>query len=142
MSADPYRPFQPRLARLVAGAIAVLVLVLAVVFVVLVPGFGALDRAGTLALGFGVAALCLRHATVRAVPDQTGLVVRNLVFTRRLEWVEILGVSFGAGGPWATLDLADGTTLAVMGIQRSDGELATAETRRLATLIQVHGEAH
>jgi hypothetical protein len=33
------------------------------------------------------------------------------------------------------LDLDDGDTLAVMGVQRSDGERARQEARRLATLV-------
>jgi hypothetical protein len=36
------------------------------------------------------------------------------------------------------LDLADGDTLAVMGIQRADGAFAESEARRLATLVALH----
>ena len=45
---------------------------------------------------------------------------------------------FGSGRPWVQLDLADGDTLAVMGIQRADGACADAEARRLATLVAQH----
>lgn len=64
--------------------------------------------------------------------------MRNLVHRRRLAWAEIVSVRFGHGRPWVQLDLADGTTLAVMGIQRSDGALANREARRLATLVARH----
>ena len=141
MPTDAYRTFAPRLARVVAGVIGIVTLVAAGVFIALVPGFRLPDKAGTAALAILIAAFCYRQATVRAVPDRQGLSVRNLVFSRRLEWPEIIGVTFGDGTPWATLDLADGETLAVMGIQRSDGDFARTEARRLATLIQVHGEA-
>ena len=50
----------------------------------------------------------------------------------------VLLKGFGGGEPWVTLDLADGDTLAVMAIQRADGEDAVAEARRLATLVDVH----
>ena len=44
----------------------------------------------------------------------------------------------GPGRPWVQLDLSDGDTLAVMGIQRADGAFADAEARRLATLVAMH----
>jgi hypothetical protein len=72
------------------------------------------------------------------VPDEDGLTVRNLMITTRLTWAEIVSVRFGAGRPWVQLDLADGDTLAVMGIQSADGARAEAEARRLATLVARH----
>ena len=72
------------------------------------------DRAGFVALaavlGWGLS----RFALVGAEPSEAGLVVRNLLITRRLEWAEILGIRFGGGDPWVSLDLSDGDTLAVM----------------------------
>jgi hypothetical protein len=81
---------------------------------------------------------CWRQASVAAIPSQDGLVVRNLMVTTRLEWAQIVSVRFGGGRPWVQLDLDDGDTLAVMGIQRADGERAIAEARRLATLVAEH----
>ena len=40
------------------------------------------------------------------------------------------------GAPWATLDLADGTTVPVMGIQGSDGQRARRAVRDLRTLVE------
>jgi hypothetical protein len=94
--------------------------------------FGFLVVAGL--IGWGL----YRLASVNAVPSDTGLVVRNVLLTRRLEWAEILGIHFGPGDPWVLLDLSDGDSLAVMGIQRADGARATAEANRLATLVALH----
>lgn len=140
---NPYAPFRPRFARVVTLAIAALIAAGTVALVAVLPQFYTrlvvLDLVGIALVGaFGVW-FCWRQATVVAVPDEHGLFVRNLVYTRRLEWAEIVLVRFGEGRPWAQLDLADGDTLAVMGIQRADGEHARREAARLAALVTAHG---
>lgn len=140
---NPYAPFRPRFARVVTLAIAALIAAGTVALVAVLPQFYTrsvvLDLVGIALVGaFGVW-FCWRQATVVAVPDEQGLFVRNLVYTRRLEWAEIVLVRFGEGRPWAQLDLADGDTLAVMGIQRADGEHARREAARLAALVTAHG---
>lgn len=144
-SEDPYRPFRPRAARWVSTAVAVLVVVVILGLAVLVPSYATvtvawLDRAGLALLAAGGAWFLLRHAGVRADPSPEGLTVRNLVTTRTVTWPEVVSVRFGHGHPWVQLDLADGETLAVMGIQRSDGAFAVAEARRLATLVARHSQ--
>jgi hypothetical protein len=88
--------------------------------------------------GGGIAWFCWREASVRADVDEQGIVVRNLMLTRRLDWPEIVSVRFGSGRPWVQLDLADGDVLAVMGVQQADGDLARAEAGRLAALVAIH----
>ncbi|MBD8077845.1 PH domain-containing protein [Cellulosimicrobium arenosum] len=85
--------------------------------------------------------LLWRLGGVHAVPSPTGLRVRNVIYTRELDWAEIVSVRFGSGDAWVRLDLADGSTLAVMGVQRADGPRGEAEAQRLAALVQVYGEA-
>lgn len=138
-----HRPLRPRAARLVCLPLAGLSLVTMVGLAVGLPrltgatvGLG--DRIGFVALGVAMAWFLLREAAVRADPDPTGLTVRNLVRTRRLSWTEIVSVRFGPDRPWVQLDLADGDTLAVMAVQRADGERAQGEARRLATLVAAH----
>ncbi len=133
--ADLDAPFRPRLARVVTLAVAVVVLVLVGVLVLTMPGLAPLDQAGFVLFGLAVAWFCWRQASVRAVPDATGLLVRNLVVTTHVTWAQIVSVRFGQGRPWVQLDLADGETLAVMGVQRADGAYAEAQARRLATLV-------
>jgi hypothetical protein len=100
--------------------------------------FTPLDMVGVGLFGAGIAWFCWREASVRADVDEQGIVVRNLMLTRRLTWPEIVSVRFGSGRPWVQLDLADGDVLAVMGVQQADGALARAEAGRLAALVAIH----
>ena len=69
------------------------------------------------------------------VATETGLMVVNGYRTRRFEWSQVIGVSLPRGAPWATLDLSDGTTVSVMGIQGSDGARARRAVRELRACI-------
>jgi hypothetical protein len=120
----------------VAYVVGVAWLLLMVFLAIFTPmSLGWYDRAAFVLLGVVVLWFMHRQASVVAVPSQQGLHVRNLFLARDLEWPEIIAVRFGGGQPWVQLDLADGDTLAVMGVQRSDGERGVAESRRLATLV-------
>jgi hypothetical protein len=99
------------------------------------------DRLMFFGLGVAVALIAWRYASIVAVPSRAGLVVRNLVLTRTLDWPEIVGIQFGGGEPWVTLDLEDGDSVAVMAIQKADGPVAGREASRLAAHIQAFGEA-
>ena len=144
--AQLFAPFRPRGARVVGQTLAVTI-VAGAAFVLLAspghPGVG-YDPLNTVALclvaGFAVW-LLWRHAGVLALVSPEGVVVRNLVRTRALEWAQIEAVRLAQGQSWVTLDLTDGTTLAVMAVQSSDGAFGRSEARRLATLVERYGEA-
>ncbi|MHB8273846.1 MAG: PH domain-containing protein [Dermatophilaceae bacterium] len=102
-------------------------------------GWGFLDRLFLMLCGVAVAAFLWRYASIRAVPSPQGLVIRNLITTRKLEWAQIVRVQFGGGSPWVSLDLDDTDTVAVMAIQKADGALGRAAAGRLSALVQVHG---
>ncbi len=104
------------------------------------PRWGVGDRVMFFALGAAMAALAWRYASIIAKPSRDGLVVRNLLLTRHLEWSEVVRIQFGGGEPWVTLDLSDSDTVAVMAIQKADGEVSGREASRLAALIQAFGE--
>lgn len=132
--------FRPRLARWVSGALATVVGVATVLLLLLLPGVGlagyaAGDRTGIALVGLAIVWFCWRQATVSARPTPQGLRIRNLATTRTVPWAQIVWVRFGEGRPWVQLDLDNGDTIAVMGVQRSDGERARGEARRLATLV-------
>ena len=55
-----------------------------------------------------------------------------------MEWGDIVEVRFPDGAPWASLELDDTEELAVMAIQRVDGEVARSEAHRLAGLVPQH----
>lgn len=142
--ADLHAPIRPRLVRIVARALQVAVLLGAaavIVFTGRIPGvdhWGLVDQVGTGVLAVIIVAILQRQVRVAALPDEEGLTVRNFFGGRRVEWAEVLGVEYGEHRPWANLDLADSTTLAVMAVQRSDGARATRAAARLSTLVELH----
>ncbi len=142
---DPYAVFRPRRGRRVALTMAVLSLLIFIVGALSLPwvdplygGWGVLDRLLLMSCGVAVAALLWRFASIRAVPSTKGLVIRNLITTRSLEWAQIIRVQFGGGAPWVSLDLDDTDIVAVMAIQKADGGFGQAEAARLSALVQVH----
>ena len=138
MSADDERTFRPRRARAVAATVAVVSILLFGAIGAFVPDAGPGDRIGIAAFGLAVAWLMWRYASLSAAPGPHGLVVRNLMTTRTLAWAEIVGVHLQVGAPWVSLDLDDGDTIAVMAIQKADGEHGRAEASRLARLVDAH----
>lgn len=88
-------------------------------------------------VGMFVAGVVLGHALgrCRVDADESGVRVVNGYRTRVLSWAQVVAVRMRPGDPWATLDLADGTTLSAMGIQGSDGRRAREHVRRLRALI-------
>ncbi|GAA4388687.1 hypothetical protein GCM10023153_04200 [Ornithinibacter aureus] len=101
-------------------------------------GWSGGDQLALFGLGAGLAAFLGRYASIRAVCDDVGLTVRNLLLTRTVLWEEIVEVRFPDGAPWVSLELSDTDELAVMAIQRADGDEAKAEARRLAALVARH----
>ncbi|MGP7960951.1 PH domain-containing protein [Sanguibacter sp. A247] len=144
--ASLFEPFRPRGARIV-GRVLAAAIVVGAAFILLVspghpgPGYDPLNMgAFVLVVGFAVW-LLVRHAGVLALVSPEGIVVRNLVRTRSLEWAQVEAVRLASGQPWVTLDLTDGTTTAVMAVQSSDGAYGRSEAVRLATLVERYGEA-
>lgn len=142
-----HQPFRSRRGRAVAWVAAIGQGVALVVSAAILPWSGPVtvgwyDRAGFLVLAALIGWGLYRLAEVGADPSETHLVVRNVLLTRRLEWAEILGLRFDPGDPWVMLDVSDGDTLAVMAIQRADGQHAVSEATRLATLIALHAASH
>jgi hypothetical protein len=92
---------------------------------------------------FGVAAMvcgyALARSRVEARPESVTVV--NGYRSRRLEWSQVVSVTLRQGSPWATADLADGTTTAVMGIQGSDGSRAIQAIRQLRLLVAERSSA-
>ncbi|MCW2776200.1 MAG: hypothetical protein JWN91_4526 [Nocardioides sp.] len=132
-----WRPFGVRMAGAVLGGGLLVVCAMAWI------GFDAETQArftwfqrGTLAF-FGLFAFALWFALVRSrvVAEQSRLVVVNGYRRRDLEWAEVIAIHLPPGAPWATLDLADGTTVAAMGIQGSDGDRARRAVRELRALV-------
>ncbi|GAA1282712.1 MULTISPECIES: PH domain-containing protein [Brachybacterium] len=133
--------FRPRMVRVFAYLTAIVVLAGMIAGAVVMPGFLLIGRIGLITVGVLIALFCHLEASVRLVARESELEVRNVFRTRTVEWPEILGISFPMGDPWAHLDLADGSTLAINAIQRYDGKRAIADAHRLQALVQERGEA-
>ena len=142
--ADAQAPFRPRRGRilpLILGSVAVVVCTIVAI------GMGAAgewqvgDQLALVGLGLVLAAFLGRYASIKAVPDGSGLMVRNLMLTRTVAWDEVIEVRFPDGAPWVTLELDDGDELAVMAIQRADGQLGRDEAMRLARIVDRNWDA-
>ncbi|MFC5042461.1 PH domain-containing protein [Ornithinimicrobium kibberense] len=102
------------------------------------PALMVLNRVAVALIGVVMAAFLWRYARIRAVPGPRGLRVVNLFSTTEVEWAQVLRVGFSGGASWAVLELTDTDELAVMAIQRADGEHARREASRLAALVEHH----
>ncbi len=133
-----WRPFGARVAGIVFGAM-LLVVCAAAWF-----GFDDETRAkftlfqrGTLVfLGLLAGSAWFALIRSRVVATAERLVVVNGYKRREYDWAEIVGVHLPPGAPWATLDLADGTTTSALAIQGSDGARAQSAVRALRRLAE------
>ncbi|MFC7374494.1 PH domain-containing protein [Brachybacterium sp. GCM10030267] len=132
---------RPRMVRIAGYITGVVVLGGTVAGAVVIPGLLLGGRLGLVAVGVLILLFCHLEASVRLIAGPDSLEVRNVFRARTLDWAEILAIRFPVGDPWAHLDLADGTTLALNAIQRYDGERGIAAARRLRDLVRERGEA-
>ena len=131
--------FRPTLTRIVLLSVgAALFAVITTVAVLLDP----LDPGERLSfvvvalLCFGVLAALSRPKVVAA---DAGVTVVNLTRTRHVEWAEILRVNLRQGDPWVFLDLSDGTSFPVLGIQPGIARRhALRDARALRRLVDDH----
>ena len=149
-SSDPRPPrgqerptivLRPRVVRISAYATGVVVLAGMIGGAVMLESFHLGGRLGLVGMGIVMFLFCHLEASVRLIARPTVLEVRNVFRARTVHWPEIVGISFPMGDPWAHLDLADGSTLAINAIQRYDGKRAVAAAHRLQRLVQERGEA-
>jgi hypothetical protein len=138
-----WRPLGPRVVG-IAVTVALIAVVAAGWFT-----FGPEDRArftwfqrGTL-IFFGLLYLALMFALIRsrAVAYADRLVVVNGYRRHEFAWPQIVAARLPPGAPWVTLDLADGETASVMGIQGSDGARARTALRELKALVEAASSA-
>lgn len=129
-----FRPSRTRAVLLGAGAaILVVITTVAMLLEQLSPG-ERLSFILTAALLFGVLLLLSRP---KVVADETGVTVVNIAGRRRLDWAQILRVNLRPGDPWVFLDLSDGTSLPVLGIQPGIAKRrAIEDARTLRALVE------
>lgn len=132
-----YRPLGARMVSAVSAG--VIVAVLAFLWLMLSPHvraqFDWFQRSTLIA--FFVAVLILLYGVFRTRVDvsEAGMGVTNGYRRYEFCWPEVVSISMSRHRPWAFVDLADGSTRAVMALQTSDGARATASAREIAALI-------
>jgi len=139
--------FRPVVTRALLLCLGIALVAVLTTVAVLMPHDGAApwttgDRITVVITGLVFCAVLVLLSRPKAVAGPDGLTVINLTVKRRLAWAEVVGVNLRPGDAWVHLDLADGTTLAVMGIQPGIArQQALRDARRLRDLVQELGEA-
>ena len=132
-----WRPYGARIAAWVLGGmlLALVVVVWVALDAEIRAQFTTFQRI-TLVL-MGVLLYGVYNALVRSRVRATdaGLTVVNGYRKRTYEWSQVIGVSLRRGAPWATLDLSDGTTISLIGVQGSDGDRARKAIREIRAAI-------
>lgn len=139
--------FRPVVTRVLLLSLGVALVAVLSTVAVLMPHDGASpwttgDRITVVVTGLLFCSVLVLLSRPKAVAEADGLTVINLTVKRRLAWPEVVGVNLRPGDAWVHLDLADGTTLAVMGIQPGIArQQALRDARRLRDLVRELGEA-
>ncbi len=71
----------------------------------------------------------------RVTASSDRLTVVNGYRKRSYEWSQVIAVHLKRGAPWGTLDLSDGTTISLIGVQGSDGRRARKAVSELRATI-------
>ncbi|MFI6090029.1 PH domain-containing protein [Streptomyces sp. NPDC051218] len=109
-----FRPSRTRAVLLTAGAA---ILVVLTVIALLIPGLSPGERLSFIFTGVLLLGVLMLLSRPKVVADESGVTVVNIATSRRLAWAEIVQVNLRPGDPWVFLNLSDGTSLPVMGIQ-------------------------
>lgn len=94
-----------------------------------------LQRGTLFAFGAGAATCGWALGRARVTAQASGLVVVNGFRQRELAWAEVVSIHLPPGAPWASLDLADGTSISAMAFQGSDGTRAQQGVRQVRALL-------
>jgi hypothetical protein len=130
------------LTRVCWGVAALVVAVFAVVAVALGGGppgdaqFRLPDQIAMVCLGLILAGGVLTFTRARVEADAHGVRVRNAFGDKTLPWQVVRAVRLDEGTPWATLELQDDDTIAMLGISANDGDAAVDAVLGLRALLR------
>lgn len=132
-----WRPFGARVAgALLGGMVVVLAVAVWVSWGSDVRSRFTLFQRSTLVvmglIGFSVLYALMRS---RVSVDDRGVTVVNGYRRRSYEWSQVVAVNLRRGAPWAGMDLSDGTSISMVGIQGSDGQRAIRAVQELRRLV-------
>ncbi|MFD3951737.1 PH domain-containing protein [Streptomyces albidoflavus] len=123
-----FRPAKTR-AVLLAAAVAIFVVVSAVAL--LLDSLSPAEKTSFVFTAALLAGILVLLARPRVRADEDGVTVVNITRVRRLAWAEIVRVNLRTGDAWVFLDLSDGTSMPVLGIQPGNGRVAAVRDARL-----------
>ena len=130
-----------RLTRVCVGLAVLVVALFTVVAVALGRGgdgdaaFRLADQVAMVGLGVLVALALLAFTRARVEADAEGIRIRNVVGETVLPWQVVRSVRLDEGSPWASLDLHDDDTVALLAVQANDGEQAVQAVLALRALL-------
>lgn len=93
------------------------------------------DQVAIIVIGALIAVGVLGFARPRVDADAERIVVRNVVRTHDLRWPVVEAITFPDGAAYASLQLHDDETVAVLAIQAVDGERAVRAVSGLRALL-------
>lgn len=132
-----WRPIGPRIAAYLFGA--VLVAAFAVMWVTFPQetkdAVSPVQRATVVFFVLVGVVLLYALARSRVTATEAGLTVVNGYRRREYEWAQVIAVRMPPGAPWPTADLADGTTVSLLGIHGSDGAPARRAVAEINALL-------
>lgn len=132
--------FRPRRVRWIAVSCAVLLLTMFLVMAVFLREsdtgvyFRVSDQVALAGVGLLLALGMLMLLRPRVRADADGVSVRNVFFSQRFDWQEILAVSFPDGASFARLELPHDEYYSVIAVQAMDREHAVEAVRALRRL--------
>ena len=149
MTAPPVVTARPRRLTKVCWALAVVIFaVFAVLGQALRGGpegaaqFQLPDQIAMTLLGVVVGGSALLLTRPRVVADAAGIRFRNVLGFTYLPWEVVAAVRLDDGAPWASLDLQDDDTVALLALQANDGEHTVDGVLALRRLLTSSRERH
>ena len=134
---------RPRKLLWVCRAAALGLVVVFGVVAILLPGrqgdndaaFGVGDQIAFFCIGLLLAWAALQFTRARVEADEGGIRIRNYVGEKVLPWQVVAAVRMDDGAPWASLDLHDDDTVALLAVQANDGARAVEAVLALRRLL-------
>jgi hypothetical protein len=99
--------------------------------------FGVGDQIAFFGIGVLLAWAVLQFTRARVVADERGLRIRNYVGEKVIPWQVVAAVRLDDGSPWASLDLQDDDTVALLAVQANDGAYAVEAVLELRRLLAI-----
>ena len=130
------------LTRVCRGVALLVVVVFVVVAVALGGGpegdaqFQLPDQIAMVCLGLILGGGVLVFTRARVEADAYGVTVRNALSDKTFPWQVVRAVRLDEGTPWASLELQDDDTVALLGISTNDGDAAVEAVLGLRALLR------